>query len=567
MSLTNAMYTGFSGIDANTTGVDTVGNNLANLNTTAYKAQRTLFEDTLYHTISEGSGPDATTGGTLPRQVGTGTTVSAIQRNFNQGGLNATGVEDDLAVVGEGFFVLELDDGSQGYTRDGAFTLVNEQLVSTSGYALLGFSADDEGVIDTSTLTPLNIPLGSIGDPIQTTNVEMEGKLDGATEVASAEGVQVSAPLVTGDGSAATVNTALTSLVDAFGVPLFADGDVVTVGGEKGGITVNPAQFVVGTTGSTVGEFARHLETVLGINTDPATGGAPGVTIGDGTTAAAGSLVIRSNLGEINEVVLDSGSIVNETGVIASPFSWDTAQEAVGGGFEGATTSFNVFDSLGNPVDVRLRFVAEERTSGGNTWRFYAESNADTDLSPVIGTGTVSFDTTGRFVSAENTNLSIDRAGVGSGNPVDFNLDLTTLSGVSSADGSIEVSMADQDGKPAGIMTGYTIDNDGIVTGEFSNTDSQVLGQVALATFVNNEGLIAEGENIFVESSSSGDATIGAPQEGIAGSVQATYLEESNVEISREFINLISYSTGISASSRVVRASDELLQELLLLAR
>lgn len=568
MSLTNAMITGFTGISTNTTGVDTVGNNLANLNTTAFKSQRTLFEDLLYHTVSEGEGPSDTSGGVLPRQVGTGSTVSAIQRNFSQGGLENTGLEGDLAVDGAGFFIVETANDTQGFTRDGAFQRdANGVLVNTSGFPLLAFPADADGTINTASLSEVQIPLGSLGDPTATSLVELAGKLDGGTEVASVAAVEVSAPLVTATGTAASTATALTELVDAFGVPLFADGDVVSVGGKKGGVSVAPAEFLVGTTGSTVGDLAQHLEQVLGLQVDPATGGEPGVTIGDGTTAPAGSLVINSNLGEINAIEMTSGSIVNESGTIASPFTWSTSQEAVGGGFAGSTTSFNVFDSLGNPVDLRLRFVMESKGTGGTTWRFYADSNGDTDLTPAVSTGTVSFDSTGRFVAAENTEITLDRADAGSGDPLSFNLDFSGLSGVSAPDGAIEVSMADQDGKPAGIMTGFSIDPEGFITGQFSNTDSVVLGQIALATVVNEEGLIAQSENLFVEGVNSGEVTIQAPLTGRAGTVRSTFLEQSNVELSREFINLIAYSTGISAASRVVRASDDLLQELLLLAR
>ncbi|MGB0714394.1 MAG: flagellar hook protein FlgE [Phycisphaerae bacterium] len=568
MTLTNAMITGFTGINTNSAGVDTVGNNLANLNTTAFKSQRTLFENLLYQTVSEGEAPSDTSGGVLPRQIGSGSTVAATQRDFAQGGLENTGLEGDLAVDGTGFFLVENVDGSQALTRDGAFQRdANGILVSTSGFPLLAFPADADGNINTATLEQVSIPLGSLGDPTATSVAEIAGKLDGGTEVASVAAVEVSAPLVTATGNAATAATALTDLVDAFGVPLFADGDVVSVGGKKGGVSVAPAQFLVGTTGNTVGDLAQQLELILGLQTDPALGGTPGVVIGDGTTAPAGSIVINSNLGEINAVEMTSGSIVNESGTIASPFSWTTAQEAVGGGFEGSTTSFNVFDSLGNPVDLRLRFVLESKGDGGTTWRFYADSNGDSDLTPAVSSGTISFDSTGRFVAAENTEIMLQRAGSGAGDPLTFTLDFSELSGVSAPDGAIEVSLADQDGKPAGIMTGFSIDAEGLIVGQFSNTDSQVLGQVALATVVNEEGLIAQSENLFVEGVNSGELTIQAPLTGRAGAIRSTFLEQSNVELSREFINLIAYSTGISAASRVVRAADDMLQELVLLAR
>jgi flagellar hook protein FlgE len=561
------MLVGFTGINANTTAVDTVGNNLANLNTTAFKGQRTLFETLLYRTVDEGEAPTPTTGGTLPYQIGYGVGVAALQRNFVQGGLESTGFPADLAIEGAGLFILEQPGGEQVYTRDGAFRLDSTNtLVSANGATVQVFAADEAGNIDTGALSDLVIPLGTASQARATTEVTMEGRLDGGTEAASAGAVVESQPLVTSTGAEAADTTALTDLVDEFGAPLFADGDELTINATKGGVSIEEATFLVGATGQTLGDLATHLETVLGINTDPVTGGSPGVTVSAGPEPPAGTLVISSNLGEINAIELDGGSITNRTGAITSPFTFTTTTPAVGGGM-GTTTSFNVFDSLGNPVDVRLRLAMESRSQTGTTWRFYAESIGDSDLSPILGTGTLTFDVNGQFVAATGTELSIDRADTGAASPLTFGLDFSSLTGLASADGSSEVSMADQDGAPVGIMTGYEIDPDGTVTGSFSNQQEQVLGQIALATFVNYEGLIARSESTFVPGPDSGDPTVITPQTGTAGVIRSGMLEQSNVEIAREFINLITASTGVSAASRVVRASDELLQELLLLAR
>src|SRR3990172_5606106 len=101
MTLSSAMFTGFTGINSNSVSVDTVGDNLANLNTPAFKSQRTLFETLLCRTVREGEGPSETGGGTLPFQIGTGSQVAAIQRDFRQGGLESTGFQSDLGVDGD----------------------------------------------------------------------------------------------------------------------------------------------------------------------------------------------------------------------------------------------------------------------------------------------------------------------------------------------------------------------------------------------------------------------------------------------------------------------------------
>ncbi len=565
MSLTSAMLVGFSGIRSNSLAVDTVGNNLANVNTTAFKGQRTLFETLLYETVSPGTAPDGDSGGTLPRQIGLGSTLSSLQRNFLQGNIESTGFQSDLAIEGEGFFILERADGELAYTRDGSFRLdATQMLVSSAGVPLQVFEANANGEITAGALSDLVIPLGTISQAVPTTTVVMDGRLDSGTNIASAGAVVTSLPLVTASGAPATASTLLTDLVDDDALPLFSAGDVLTVNGTKGGVSIKESTFVVSTTGSTLGDFAQFVESALGIDTDPASGGSPGVTVSDGSEYPAGALLIRSNFGETNAVELNAGSVTNTTGALTSPFSFATVAPAVG---EGVTTSFNVFDSLGNPVDVRLRLALESKSPTGTTWRFYAESVDDTDLSSMLGTGTITFDVNGQFVGATGTDLGIDLAGVGSVSPLAFALDLSGLTGLAATDGSSDLIMASQDGAPAGILTGYSIDAVGIVTGTFSNQQTQVLGQVALATFPNSEGLVASSGNTFSIGPNSGDAAIVAPRMLGAGSIRSGALEQSNVEIAREFVNLITASTGISSASRVVRVADDLLQELLLLAR
>ena len=565
MSLTSAMLVGFTGINSNSVTVDTVGDNLANLNTTAFKGQRALFETLLYRTITEGEAPSDTSGGTLPEQVGLGSTVGSLQRSFVQGRLEGTGFPSDLAVEGEGFFILQAATGDQVYTRDGSFRLdATQTLVAANGAPVQVFSADESGTIDEATLSDLVIPLGSASQAIPTTSVVMDGRLDSGTAIASAGAVVTSQPLVTSGGTAATGMTALADLVDANGVPLFTGGDILTVRGMKGGVSAEESSFTVVSTGSTLGDLATFMTDALGINTDPATGGTPGVSVSDGTEFPAGALVVNSNFGEINAIELNGGSITNTTGVITSPFVFATVTPAAG---SGVTTSFNVFDSLGNPVDVRLRAAVESKSQTGITWRYYAESVDDSDLSPVLGTGTITFDVNGQFVGATGTDFSIDRVGVGSASPLPFTLDFSGLTGLAAPDGSSELVMASQDGAPAGILMGFTIDAEGTVTGTFSNQQTQVFGRVALAKFANKEGLVALSENTFTVGPNSGDATVLSPLTGGAGAVRSATLEQSNVEIAREFVNLIAASTGISSASRVIRVADDLLQELLLLAR
>ena len=316
--------------------------------------------------------------------------------------------------------------------------------------------------------------------------------------------------------------------------------------------------FVVGTDGSTLGDLATHLETRVGIDTSATTTPAPGVSVVDG------ALVVTSNIGEANAVELDAGAISNVTNPSGSPFLFAVTTPAAG---EAVTTSFNVYDSLGNPVEVRLRMAMESKGESGTTWRFQAESPDDSDASPFLGSGTVSFDHTGRFLAAAGTTLSIDRAGSGATSPLLVDLSFDNVTGHASTGGESRLIMDEQNGREAGFLSGYRVETDGTIVATYSNEQEKTLGQVALATFPTEEGLIAMSENLFKVGPASGDPTIQAGESGVAGSVVQGALEESNVEIAREFINLITAQTGISSASRVVRVADDLLQELLLMAR
>jgi flagellar hook protein FlgE len=562
MGLTSAMLVGYTGIKSNQYTIDTVGDNVANVNTTAFKNQRALFETVYYRTLDPGSAANAATatGGTNPRQIGYGSQLSALQRSFEQGPIQNTGVKSDVAIDGEGFLIVQNADGTQLYSRDGALDLSDtNELVSKNGFHVLGFPADESGVITPGALGIITVPLGSESAAIATKAAVMEGNLDAAATVATTGAVLQSAALVT-SGGPASGNTRLADLVDADGQPLFTEGDVIGIRNvQKGGADLPAKQFVVGTDGTTLDDFAGYLQNILGIDpTIPTPSGqTPGVTID-----ASGALVVTANAGEPNAISIDASDIRNDTSG-ALPFSF-TATPASG---EGVTTAFEVFDSLGNPVEVRLRAAVEKRDNTGTTWRFFAESASATGSTPLVGTGTLTFDQNGQLVASTGTDLNLNVDNNGSATPLAFTLDVTGVTGLNFGAGTSTMVLATQDGRPGGTLMDYAIDGEGVIKGTFSNGAVRDFGQLALATFRNPEGLVAQSENLYAVGANSGEAAVVTPGTQGAGSIQGQSLELSNVELAREFINLISASTGFSAASRVVRSADDMLQELLLLAR
>ena len=560
MGLTTAMYTGLTGLNVNQTRINTIGHNIANVNTTAFKGSRTLFQTQLSHTVSMGTPPSTNSGGTNPLQIGLGATVGTTQRNTNAGSLETTGIASDLAFNGRGFFVLRDGDNRQVYTRDGAFSVDSENyLVSMDGHRLQGFGVDEGFNIVPGVLQDLSIPLGTLTVANATENVTMDGDLSAAGTIATQGSEHASQALVTGGGAAVTGTTLLTDVRDAAypATPLFAAGNTITVSGVVKGDRQLPSQsFVVGTTGTTLDDFANWLEGAFGVNTEAGVPGTPGITIENG------ALVVRSNAGEQNGFEISAADFTTDNASVALPFQF--TQNAAANG-SGLYTSFTAYDSLGTPVAVNVTLALESTPNTGPVWRYYVESPDTSGVSRVLSSGTVNFDTQGNYLSANGNQFSLDRSATGSATPLVFNIDFSNVHGLSTQTSAVVAS--EQDGYPPGTLIHYGIGEDGTISGTFSNGLNHTLGQVAVATFSNDEGLVAETDNTFTLGPNSGAATINTAGQLGAGTLLSGALEGSNVDLSGEFIGLVTSSTAYQAASRVISVSSDLLNQLMLIAR
>jgi len=278
-----------------------------------------------------------------------------------------------------------------------------------------------------------------------------------------------------------------------------------------------------------------------------------------------GQIEITGNSGEVNDLDVSSTNIVNTTGTPGNPFDL-TKQDSADG--ESQRTTFGVFDSLGQQLNINMSMVLENKDSTGTTWRYYAESEDDTDLNRAMDTGTLEFDTNGELQLDQNPAITIDRENTGAESPQSIELafsaaeegggELTALS-----DESSSLSTLSQDGSAVGTLQDFSISEDGTIVGQFSNSLTRTLGQVATARFSNPEGLAEEGGNRFQATVNSGQAQIGAPGEGGRGRVIGSTLEQSNVDISEEFVDMISAQTGFQANSRIIQTSSQLMQQLL----
>ena len=399
----------------------------------------------------------------------------------------------------------------------------------------------------------------------------------------------------------------LTSLVDSNNTPLYQLGDVIQLTATEGTAPSNAASattrtitesFTVTNT-SKLSDLTSFLTGAMGINTSttpPANGavvasplpagfptvpGVPGVSIttglgGGGTNnPPTNSAVINvvGNLGTGSDITLDQNSlIVKRAGTTVNETQNWTKTAAADG--ESVYTTTNVYDSLGNTLNLNIVASLVSKTSTGTTWQVYATSPDGTasgaQLNNVIGLGTLSFDGNGNLLSSSTPNVTIDRQNTGAIPNLQFSINFSGVqaqgptNGVTNDNSTLN---ATSDGAIPGVLKTFSIGTDGMITGAFSNGLNRTVGQVTLATFQNDEGLVDEGGNTYVAGPNSGNAVITTPGSLSAGSITAGSLEGSNVDLSTEFVKLISASTAFSASSRVITSSNQLLQDLLSAAR
>ena len=582
MASTTALLTGLSGLKANSARLELIGNNISNVNTTSFKSSRALFTSNFSKNFSLGTSPSATSGGTNPGQIGLGVTVSGTQRNFTSGSISPTGVNTDLAIEGNGFFVVQRNN-EQFFTRAGSFRLNSKnELVNGNGDRVLGFPIDATFNLVPGQAKALSIPAGSLTIADATTNVQFAGNLNANADNLPTQGslLTFDQPLTDTGGAPITnpATTILNTLEDPAnpGTPLFpaagAPYSLVINGAEKGQKVVPAGSIVVDAT-TTVQDVLDLINNTLGI--------VPGVTNPDGSTTGAqldavtGVISVVGNTGTVNDLKLTGSnfSIVDSAGAnVPNPFT--ITKDAITGVADGESvrTSFIVFDSLGSPLTVDLTMVLDGADSTGTQWRYFLDSKDKFDpLDPSIslGSGTVSFDTTGQLLSGGGIQLSLPRAGFGAESPTDVTLSFNSGdNGVTAlVDNDSSLGATFQDGTPIGTLTTFSVGEDGVISGGFSNGLSRTVGQIALATFTNESGLVDVGNSLFRVGPNSGTSLVTTAGQFGSGRIIGGALELSNVDLGQEFINMILTSTGYTAASRVITTADQLLQQLVQIVR
>jgi flagellar hook protein FlgE len=596
MASTTALFTGLSGLASNARQLDVIGNNIANVNTTAYKSNRMVFAPTFSRSFSLGTAPSDATGGTNPGQIGLGVSIAGTQRNFNNGAISTTGVATDVAIEGDGMFIVEVA-GDRFYTRSGSFQRnESNDLVSLSGAKVMGYAVDEQFEIIRGDLVELNVPIGTATLAEATRNVIFNGNLNASGNIATTGSSHTHRAFYTDAGLTTLLDAATMATYDLTqaGNDLYIDdgagGSALAFEGgaqatvtfknvEKGGKDLGTHTFGfmdaaeaaaadVDDFGTTLQDFMDFLDDVLGLDGSTISG----QSLGGGITFLDGQMTIAGNEGTVQDLVLESADmVVTYAGTpagtpINQPFVMQKLGTADG---ESVRTSFVVYDSLGTPLTVDLTFVLQETSDGaGTTWEFLAESSDNDDIDRVLGLGVVTFDANGNYLSSTNDTFFLTRSN-GAVNPLSVTMQFATATDAikSLTDTRSSLAAVSQDGSALGTLSNFSIGEDGTISGSFTNGLTRTIGQIALAKFSNPEGLVDSGNNMFRAGPNSGTPIVTSPLEFSTGRLVGGALELSNVDLSQEFINMILASTGYSASSRLITTTNELINQLLLLGR
>ena len=567
-----SLYSGVAGLKTHQTRMDVIGNNIANVNTTAYKSSSMTFSELMSQTTQKASGANATTGvgGTNAKQIGLGVKAGAINTAITtQGSAQSTGNPFDIMITGDNFFVVS--NGSENFfTRDGSFYVdgAGNLAMTSTGYNVMGWGVDETtGNIKQDTVTALRIMSAAnmTYPPEATTQANISGILDeNDKDVTSANGK--------------TVNL---NFFDARGYSYTAKFTFKQSGEPNTNVYSMELTKLLDSTGAEIDISAldfgnrtqQKMETKVTLNTDAYMWDGKVLKTKDGTTEVA-------NLADI----------FNQDGSLITPQDDAAAQKqqkaldaiAKAYGYEGSTDEFlNLYiTSAADPKQqLTMQDLLGNMMAGKTTDILPADGSTITMEGRYFEGTTVVFNKdTAKLesVGGSTTNLGINAAfSQLGGNFSDITIDLSECTNYDNKGTStIGATSGDLDGPGTGCgrrlgdMIGVSIRKDGMIYASYDNGMTKLLGQIATAAFANASGLEKEGDNLYSATLNSGEFDgIGVDITAGGGYMSPGQLEMSNVDLSSEFTEMITTQRGFQANSRIITVSDTLLEELTNLKR
>ena len=565
-----SLYSGVAGLKTHQIRMDVIGNNIANVNTTAYKSSSMTFSELMSQTTQKASGANATTGvgGTNAKQIGLGVKAGAINTAITtQGSAQSTGNPFDIMITGDNFFVV--NNGSENFfTRDGSFYVdgAGNLAMTSTGYNVMGWGVDETtGNIKQDTVTALRIMSAAnmTYPPEATTKANISGILDeNDKDVTSANGK--------------TVNL---NFFDARGYSYTAKFTFKQSGGDKTNEYSMELNKILDSTGKEIdisklkfgNRSQQKMETKATLNTDAYKWDGKVLKTKDGTTDVA----------DLADIFKADGSLITPADDAAAQ-KQQKALDAIAKayGYEGSTDEFlNLYITSTADKDKQLTIqdLLGNMMAGKTTDVLPADGSAITMEGRYFEGTTVVFNKdTGKLesVGGSTTNLNVNAAfSALGGNFSDVTIDLSECTNYDNKGTStIGATSGDLDGlgtgRRPGDMIGVSIQKDGMIYASYDNGMTKLLGQIATAAFANASGLEKEGDNLYSATLNSGEFDgIGVDITAGGGYMSTGHLEMSNVDLSSEFTEMITTQRGFQANSRIITVSDTLLEELTNLKR
>ncbi len=565
-----ALYSGISGLEGMQTEMDVIGNNIANSNTVGFKASRVTFSTALSQLLSAARAPQGNLGGVNPTQVGLGTQIASIDQLMTQGSFQNTGKSTDLAIQGDGFFIVNNGNGNY-YTRAGNFSLdQNGTLVQAgTGYKVLGWestvSSTGQRYVDTNApIAPIQISANTTMNAKATSQMIVGGNLD------SSSGIQPTTITVTDNsGNQYTVQFTFspqTTNFNPFSTSRVYNWTAKIVNGPNGSVgkTIS-GSITLDQYGNVISDSAKNIY-ISNSN------GTYSLSTTSASTTSGAAITLPTS------------------GPISFAESDNTANTVTAGYTNPVyTTSTQIYDSLGNPYTIYIDFTNLGTVSGSGTsttwgtgtntaWAWDARLADGTPVNLITSSGSavtgsnfgiLEFNSSGRMVGnfiLNNGQLTNANAPTGvSFTPSDgaatvkSQIDFTAVTDMA---GSSSAAITQQNGNAQGTLQSFAINQNGQIIGTFSNGLTDTLGQVALANFNNPSGLNAVGNSLYSESANSGVPQIGTAGTGGRGTFIPGALEMSNVDLAQEFTNMIIAERSFDANARVITTADAMLSQL-----
>ena len=565
-----SLYSGVAGLKTHQTRMDVIGNNIANVNTTAYKSSSMTFSELMSQTTQKASGANATTGvgGTNAKQIGLGVKAGAINTAITtQGSAQSTGNPFDIMITGDNFFVVS--NGSENFfTRDGSFYVdgAGNLAMTSTGYNVMGWGVDETtGNIKQDTVTALRIMSAAnmTYPPEATTKANISGILDeNDKDVTSANGK--------------TVNL---NFFDARGYSYTAKFTFKQSGGDKTNEYSMELNKILDSTGAEIdisklkfgNRSQQKMETKVTLNTDAYKWDGKVLKTKDGTTEVA-------NLADIFKADGSPITPADDAAAQKQQKALDAIAKAYG--YEGSTDEFlNLYitSTANKDKQLTIQDLLGNMMAGKTTDVLPADGSAITMEGRCFEGTTVVFNKdTGKLesVGGSTTNLNVNAAfSALGGNFSDVTIDLSECTNYDNKGTStIGATSGDLDGlgtgRRLGDMIGVSIQKDGMIYASYDNGMTKLLGQIATAAFANASGLEKEGDNLYSATLNSGEFDgIGVDITAGGGYMSPGQLEMSNVDLSSEFTEMITTQRGFQANSRIITVSDTLLEELTNLKR